>query len=154
MSADWTTGPFDPIVKTDALLLSTTDYSAPRAGRSVDECAVDETMEAILASRLEPQACARMLADVNLLRMFTSGLSELVGETDDGGLTLEIAELESGREIVLAVPVDGSARYFIARDREGLREAGHVLGGTGLVSLARWVRGTHDEVGSVGLAMG
>ena len=62
-----------------------------------------------------------------------------VSLTDDGGLVLEFVS-RNGREVLYAVPEDGCAMFFVARDH-GDRKAGVVLGPIGVDGLAAWLAG-------------
>jgi hypothetical protein len=71
--------------------------------------------------------------------------------TDDGGITLEFVSERSGRDLLFAIPSDGSVRYFTARGPDGFRRAGIVKNDSAFGELARWLADSNADFSSLGL---
>jgi hypothetical protein len=70
--------------------------------------------------------------------------AELALQTDDDGLTLEFSDADHGRDLLFAIPQDGTRIYFIIREHDHVREAGLVVHEVGISGLAAWLFGNGD----------
>lgn len=101
------------------------------------EAAVD-----VEAAGLGPAAREACLGIISTVRTIAPSSAELAVPSEDGGMTIEFENTgEGGRELVFAVPDDGSVRYFVARGANGFRKAGVVVDGGGVAHLAEWLAG-------------
>jgi hypothetical protein len=103
--------------------------------RTEDESALEIERSAL---SLGGRALARHLLDA--VRMI-GVVSELALHTDDGGLTLEFSNGDSGREIMFAIPQDASRLFFLTREQNHVGEAGLVVEDDAVGALAAWLLG-------------
>lgn len=97
-----------------------------------------EAASDVRAAGLGHAALNSCLNVISTVRAIAPTASELAIPSEDGGMTIEF-EAPGGREIVFAVPGDGSVRYFVARGPDGFRKAGVVVEGVGVAHLAEWL---------------
>lgn len=93
----------------------------------------------VLAAKLGPDALRACLGIIWTTRALASSAGELAIATEDGGMTIEFTDPSGSREVVFAVPDDGSMRYFVARGPGAFRKAGVVVDDSGVASLAQWL---------------
>src|ERR1700690_3517618 len=101
-----------------------------------------EAVRDVLVANLAPEALHVCLRTIGMMRAVGSSTTgELAIATEDGGMTIEFNDASRSREIVFAVPDDGSARYFVARAPDAFRKAGVVVDDSGVRGLAQWLAG-------------
>jgi hypothetical protein len=111
-------------------------------------------MACICDSSLLPEGRLRALALFDKVMEVAVRADTAAVPTDDDGMTLEFSSEETGRDLLFAIPDDGSVRYFTARGPDGFRRAGIVKDDCALTSLSRWLMEPDAKFPSVGLDVG
>jgi len=114
----------------------------------------DETKVIICDSSLLPEGRQTALTLFDKVMQVAVGADSAAVPTDDDGMTLEFSSEETGRDLLFAIPDDGSVRYFTARAPDGFRRAGIVKDDCALTSLSRWLMEPDAKFPSVGLDVG
>jgi hypothetical protein len=115
--------------------------------RSCERSAAEDQVSAF-------DACFGAYAETLRCKVASGELEELAIPTDDGGMTFELSSRATEREVVFAIPADGSVRYFLARGESGFRRAGVVVDVSAFASLARWLESPSVAFPTVGLQLG
>lgn len=68
-----------------------------------------------------------------------SAIELFSGETEDGGSVIEATDMTSERELTIVVPQDGSAVYFVAKEKGRTRTAGLVVHPSAIIGLVQWL---------------
>lgn len=127
-----------PPMPVAACVVSLSTSSCERA--SAEYASLDESRREIDASLMDDAGKARARAILSLVRGGAPGAVELVVATDedDRGITMEFEA--NGRDLLFAIPRDGSRVYFAARG-DGTRRAGLVHPGGAARTLGMWLLG-------------
>lgn len=74
--------------------------------------------------------------------------------TTDGGIIFEVEDEPSGKDLLLALPEDGSILYFTARGPDGFKRAGVVSDEVVVGFLVDWVVRVGADFPKGGLLLG
>jgi len=137
-----------------ALMRATATTVEQRRTLFTSASVADESSADICTSKLFEAGKAMALLVLRRARQ-VADFSELVVPTGDGGITLEFASPTTGREVMFALPDDGTRLYFSAKaDGRGFRRAGITLDQEGIIALAEWVAGSSNSFPEEGLQLG
>ena len=114
---------------------------------------LDEPLRRVVEATLQPFGIEVARGLIAEIRTVPGQYSILVAETDDSGITIEVANDATGREVTYAIPGDGSRRYFSATERGSLRLTGAIGLDLAISNLVRWVRGDSENPSTVGLLL-
>jgi hypothetical protein len=113
---------------------------------------VDESLEEIAASDLVPRGKELARRIVRELRVYRDH-EEYVLPTQDEGLTLEFTSATRGKELLFAIPQDGS-RIFFSVCGPGVRKGGIVRDERAVRRLSEWMETPQSELPAEGLDFG
>lgn len=108
--------------------------------------------ETVDESNMKPSGKLRAREVVRLCERGATTGEMVACPTGDDGMTVEI--VQGARDLLFAIPDDGSALYFTARADRGFRRSGMIVDDSAITRLVEWAAGGHATFPENGIRIG